>query len=121
MTALTEQELKQFQDDGYLVVEDLFDPKVVLDPLIDEYEGVMDASARHILDVLHEVAASHQRTVAQTAINWVLSHPEVSAAITGGDTPEHMDDNVGAIGWSITEQERERLDHASAGQRRVLQ
>jgi aryl-alcohol dehydrogenase-like predicted oxidoreductase len=86
----------------------------------DRYETEMDASARSILDVLHEVAATHQRTVAQTAINWVLSHPEVSTVITGGDTPEHMDDNIGAIGWSITDDERERLDEVSYGQRRVL-
>ncbi|MBT3941637.1 MAG: phytanoyl-CoA dioxygenase [Chloroflexi bacterium] len=45
MTGLSEQQQKQFQDDGYLLVEDLFDPKEVLDPLIDEYEGVMDRLA----------------------------------------------------------------------------
>jgi aryl-alcohol dehydrogenase-like predicted oxidoreductase len=84
------------------------------------YEREMNANARNILDALHEVAASHGKTVAQAAINWVLSHPEVSAAITGGDTPEHMDDNIGAIGWSITGEERERLDKVSYGQRRVL-
>ena len=81
----------------------------------------MDAAARDIIDALHEVAATHNKTIAQTAINWVLSHPEISAAITGGDTPEHMDDNIGAIGWSITDHERERLDELSFGQRRVLQ
>ena len=84
------------------------------------FEQEMDASARTILDALHEVAAAHGKSVAQTAINWVLSHPEVSTAITGGDTPEHMDDNIGAIGWSITFEERERLDEVSYGQRRVL-
>ncbi|MBT3943184.1 MAG: aldo/keto reductase [Chloroflexi bacterium] len=87
----------------------------------DRYETEMDAAARDIIDALHEVAATHNKTIAQTAINWVLSHPEISAAITGGDTPEHMDDNIGAIGWSITDHERERLDELSFGQRRVLQ
>jgi aryl-alcohol dehydrogenase-like predicted oxidoreductase len=86
----------------------------------DRFEAAMDASARSILDVLLEIAATHQKTVAQTAINWVLSHPEVSTAITGGDTPEHMDDNIGSLGWSITDDERDRLDQVSYGQRRVL-
>ena len=45
MTALTEKQHQQFQNDGYLLVEDLFDPEEILDPLIDEYEGVMDRLA----------------------------------------------------------------------------
>ena len=77
-------------------------------------------AARRTLRVLREVADTHGRTVAQTAINWVLSHPEVTAAITGGDTAAHMEENAGAVGWSITPEERGRLDEASAGQDRVL-
>ena len=42
--------------------------------------------AGRTLEILREIAGAHGRTVAQTAINWVLSHPEVTAAITGGDT-----------------------------------
>ncbi|HCL28119.1 MAG TPA: hypothetical protein DIC52_06760 [Candidatus Latescibacteria bacterium] len=69
---------------------------------------------------LHEIAAAHGRTPAQTAINWVLSHPEVTAAITGGDTVAHMEENVGAVGWSMTPQERQSLDQISSGGDRVL-
>jgi aryl-alcohol dehydrogenase-like predicted oxidoreductase len=80
----------------------------------------MDTTTRSILDVLHEVANAHGKTVAQTATNWVLSHPEVSVAITGGDTAEQMDDNIGSAGWTITDDERQRLDEVSAGGRRAL-
>jgi aryl-alcohol dehydrogenase-like predicted oxidoreductase len=41
-------------------------------------------------------------------------------AITGGDTVAHMEDNVGAVGWSITAEERAQLDEVSSGQERVL-
>lgn len=75
---------------------------------------------RTVLETLQEIAAAHDRTLAQTAINWVLSHPEVTAAITGGDTVAHMEENVGAVGWSITPEERQQLDLASAGHMRVL-
>ena len=44
----------------------------------------------------------------------------MTAAITGGDTAAHMEENVGAVGWSITAEDRARLDEASAGQDRVL-
>ena len=33
---------------------------------------------------------------------------------------EHMDENVGAVGWTISAQDRERLDEVSSGGNRVL-
>ncbi|MDA1256990.1 MAG: phytanoyl-CoA dioxygenase family protein [Chloroflexi bacterium] len=57
MTALTEQQLEQFHREGYLLVEDLFDPAEVLDPMIDEYEGVLDRLAYE----LHESGAIQSR------------------------------------------------------------
>jgi aryl-alcohol dehydrogenase-like predicted oxidoreductase len=44
----------------------------------------------------------------------------VTVAITGGDTAQHMEENAGAVGWSITAEERADLDAASSGQERVL-
>jgi len=41
-------------------------------------------------------------------------------AITGGDTVAHMEENIGAVGWSITPEERVRLDEVSEGASRVL-
>ena len=87
---------------------------------VGDLEQALNEAARRTLEVLREIAGAHGRTVAQTAINWVLSHPEVTAAITGGDTVAHMEENAGAVGWSITPEERARLDEASAGQDRVL-
>ena len=77
-------------------------------------------AAGRTLEILRRIAGAHSRTVAQTAINWVLSHPEVTAAITGGDTVAQMEENAGAVGWSITPEDRALLDEASAGQDRVL-
>jgi aryl-alcohol dehydrogenase-like predicted oxidoreductase len=84
------------------------------------FAAEMDQIAQETLDLLQEIAADHGKTVAQTAINWVLSHPEVTLAITGGDTTEHMEENVGAVGWSITAEERGQLDAVSSGEQRVL-
>jgi len=86
----------------------------------ERFAADMNETARATLDTLQKIAADHGKTVAQTAINWVLSHPEVSLAITGGDTVEHMEENVGAVGWSISAEERERLDRVSEGARRTL-
>ena len=86
----------------------------------EHFAQQMDATAQATLESVREIAAAHGKTPAQTAINWVLSHSEVSLAITGGDTVEHMEENVGAVGWSMTAEERAKLDEVSSGQQRVL-
>ncbi len=80
-----------------------------------EKERDPEEASRRTLAILGEIADAHGRTMAQTAINWVLSHPEVTTAVTGGDTAAHMEENAGAAGWSITPEDRARLDEASVG------
>lgn len=48
MTGLTPEQLSTFRKQGYLVVENLFDPEEDLDPIIAEYEGVLDGLARDL-------------------------------------------------------------------------
>ena len=61
-----------------------------------------------------ELAGELGKTPAQLSIAWVLSHPEITLAITGSDTVEHLDDNLGGVGWTLDEEVRERLDAISA-------
>jgi phytanoyl-CoA hydroxylase len=62
---LSAQQLKQYMDEGYLAVEDLFDPQA-LAPLISEFEEAIDAKARELykqsqLKNLHEGASFERR------------------------------------------------------------
>ena len=41
-------------------------------------------------------------------------------AITGGDTIEHLEDNLGALGWELSSEHRGRLDEVSESMIRVL-
>lgn len=45
MNGLTNAQLEQFHSEGYLKVEGLFDPVEDLDPIIEEYKGVLDRLA----------------------------------------------------------------------------
>jgi aryl-alcohol dehydrogenase-like predicted oxidoreductase len=67
-----------------------------------------------VLDALHGVAAETGRTPAQVALNWLLDAPGVTAPIIGARTPRQLDDNLGAVGWSLAPEQRARLDEASA-------
>ena len=47
---LTQAQVDQFETEGYLVVEDLLDLKKDLDPVIAEYETVLDRLAQELFD-----------------------------------------------------------------------
>lgn len=66
-----------------------------------------------VIDTLLAIAADRKKTAAQIALNWLLQKPCVTAPILGARTIEHLEDNLGASGWSLTTEEMDRLDHAS--------
>jgi len=66
------------------------------------------------IDELRKIAKKREKTPAQVAIAWILSHPEVTSVIIGPDTPEQVKDNIGASGWKLTAEERKILDDLSA-------
>lgn len=67
-----------------------------------------------VIDTLLDVAAEVEKTPAQVALNWLLQKPTVTAPILGVRTPAHLEDNLGATGWTLTPEQVIRLDQASA-------
>lgn len=45
MPSLTKEQLEHFDEFGFLAVQELFDPTEVIDPIIEEYAGVLDRLA----------------------------------------------------------------------------
>ena len=76
-------------------------------PLADEY-------VYKVVDALDAVAAETGKTVPQIALNWVLGRPTVSSVIVGARNEDQLRQNLGAVGWSLTPEQVERLDEASA-------
>jgi len=66
-----------------------------------------------VIDALLAVAAEVGKTPAQVALNWVLNHPGVTAPIIGVRTMTHLEDNLGAMGWTLSEEQTGRLNQAS--------
>ncbi|MCZ6680228.1 MAG: aldo/keto reductase [Candidatus Poribacteria bacterium] len=79
-----------------------------------EFSQAMQGAASEVISTLIELAAKLGKTPAQLALAWVLSHPEITVAITGGDTVDHINDNIGAVGWTLDDSVREKLDAVSA-------
>ena len=67
-----------------------------------------------IIDEVRAVAEAHERTPAQVALNWLLRKPGVTAPIIGARTVEQLEQNLGAVGWSLSPEEVARLDEVSA-------
>ena len=49
MNRLSDAQLSHFEEEGYLVRRDFFNQEVDLDPVIEEYEGVLDRLAERLL------------------------------------------------------------------------
>ncbi|WP_117190600.1 aldo/keto reductase [Rhizobium terrae] len=67
-----------------------------------------------VVDALEDIAAETGRSVPQVAINWLVSRPTVSSVIIGARNEEQLRQNLGAVGWSLTQEQIGRLDAASA-------
>ncbi|MEO3753458.1 aldo/keto reductase [Streptomyces sp. B6B3] len=75
---------------------------------------VADEDLFRVTDALAEIAAETGRTVPQIALNWLLRRPTVSSVIVGARNEEQLRQNLGAVGWSLTDEQAARLDAASA-------
>ena len=75
--------------------------------------SALSGRAAEVLDAVRAIAAERGKTMTQVAVNWVLSHPEITVAISGSDTVEQLDDNLGALGWQLSEEEMATLNEVS--------
>jgi aryl-alcohol dehydrogenase-like predicted oxidoreductase len=65
-----------------------------------------------LLRVMTEIGQDHGgRSNAQVALNWVIS--KGALPIPGAKNAEQVQQNAGALGWRLTEEEMARLDEAS--------
>jgi aryl-alcohol dehydrogenase-like predicted oxidoreductase len=66
-----------------------------------------------VVDALTAIAAETGKSVAQVALAWLLARPGVTAPIIGARTMAQLDDNLGAVGWALSDEQTRRLDDVS--------
>ncbi|WP_430475866.1 aldo/keto reductase [Thalassospira lucentensis] len=74
---------------------------------------VEDEMLYDIVDVLNEIALETGKTVPQIAINWLLTRATVSSVIIGARNEGQLISNLGAVGWSLEQDQIDRLDRVS--------
>jgi aryl-alcohol dehydrogenase-like predicted oxidoreductase len=74
---------------------------------------VDDERLYRIVDTLDEVAIETNKTIPQIALNWLLQRPTVATVLIGARNEEQLRQNLGAVGWNLTQEQITRLDTAS--------
>ena len=78
-----------------------------------DFPVVDKVRAFKVVDAMRPIAQNHQASVAQVALAWLLSRPQVSSVIIGAKTPAQLQDNLGASALALSPQDLQLLDDVS--------
>jgi aryl-alcohol dehydrogenase-like predicted oxidoreductase len=70
---------------------------------------------KKVLDALEKIkpiAKERNVTLAQLVINWTFSQPGITTAIVGARSPQQVEENAGAVGFKLTEEEIKKITEA---------
>lgn len=79
----------------------------------EEWTNYNNTQTWRVIDTLLAIAQEAGKSPAQVALNWLLQRPGVTAPIIGARTIEQLDDNLGAVGWSLNVEQMDRLHKVS--------
>jgi aryl-alcohol dehydrogenase-like predicted oxidoreductase len=79
----------------------------------DKGPPVSDEYVYGIVDALDVVAKETGKSVPQIALNWLLQRPTVANVIVGARDERQFRENLGATGWTLTQEQLAKLDNAS--------
>jgi aryl-alcohol dehydrogenase-like predicted oxidoreductase len=74
---------------------------------------VEDERLYAVVAVLEQIAGARGKSIAQVALNWLLGRPSVCNAVIGARDEAQLQQNLGALGWTLDDAEVARLDQAS--------
>jgi aryl-alcohol dehydrogenase-like predicted oxidoreductase len=78
------------------------------------YQGDEWHKNQDFVERLREAATLSGHTVAQLVINWTISQPGITAALCGAKRPWQIEETSGAMGWQLSDRQRELIDAAIA-------
>lgn len=80
--------------------------------LADQVDAASDFTWQ-VVDAVTEVARQVGRTPSQVALRWLLQQDGLTGPIIGVRTLDQLNDNLGAVGWSLDSEQLERLTQVS--------
>jgi aryl-alcohol dehydrogenase-like predicted oxidoreductase len=67
-----------------------------------------------VVEALKAFAASRGKTLPQLALRWTLSNPVISVALVGCRRPAEVEENLGALGWTLAPDDLATIDQIFA-------
>jgi aryl-alcohol dehydrogenase-like predicted oxidoreductase len=62
------------------------------------------------VEELKSMAQRYGKSLPQFALRWTLSNPVISTALVGCRNEKEVNDNIGAVGWSISDDDMKAAD-----------
>lgn len=62
------------------------------------------------VDAVKALAARHGKTLPQLALRWTTSNPAIHTGLVGFRRPEEVQENLGALGWSLSPADMAEID-----------
>ena len=78
-----------------------------------DFPPIDKEKAFDVVDVMWKIAEDHGASVAQVALAWVLANAAVTSVIIGARKLTQLDDNLGAVELSLSDDELQALDEVS--------
>ncbi|HYH97953.1 aldo/keto reductase [Hyalangium sp.] len=74
--------------------------------------------SRPLVEELRKIGAAHGATASQVALNWLAHfHGDTVVVIPGATKQRHAEENVGSMGFTLSQDELRRIDELSRSQR----
>jgi aryl-alcohol dehydrogenase-like predicted oxidoreductase len=64
------------------------------------------------IERLEDFCRKRNRTLLELAFSWLAAQPTVAGIIAGATRPEQVEQNVHAVGWSLTPEDMAEIDHS---------
>jgi aryl-alcohol dehydrogenase-like predicted oxidoreductase len=75
--------------------------------------GQLNERSLAIVDVVKEIATEVGRSASQVSLNWLVQQPGRPIPIIGARKVEHLKDNIGALDFTLSAEQIDRLNKAS--------
>jgi aryl-alcohol dehydrogenase-like predicted oxidoreductase len=73
-------------------------------------DGLFNARNWRVVDSLSEFAAQRGHTLLELAMSWLASRPFIPSIIAGATRPEQVEQNVAAVGWTLSDADLAEID-----------
>ena len=95
------------------IVKERDDSRPLIQKIFTKPREFNNKKLEPLFNVMDGIAKVHNKTLAQVALNWLITTEDVCVIpIPGIRNIQHVNHNLGALGWHLTKEDRARINKA---------